>query len=131
MYSRFALFPARNLRCSATLWARNRELPVCADRSLHMHSCGYLRGKWRSRPRLPVGRHSEIIVVMRIHFQRFGSYDDPNAEWPPEILKCRSYRKLTNGGYQFQMTDGRIRTIPPGDFDIAEILPDGTTRPLS
>jgi hypothetical protein len=65
---------------------------------------------------------------MIIRIQQFGP-DDPNEQWPPEILNCRSVQRLDGVRYRLVLTNGDVRTIS-GDLDIEEILPDGTPRPL-
>ena len=64
-----------------------------------------------------------------IRVQNFGGSEDPNAASPPELLNCRSATLLKDGRYRLTLLDGRIRTIA-GDFDIEEILEDGTVRAL-
>jgi hypothetical protein len=66
---------------------------------------------------------------MMIRVQNFGGFEDPNAESPPELLPCRAATPLKGGGYRLTLIDGGIRTIA-GDFDIEEVLADGTFRPL-
>jgi hypothetical protein len=69
--------------------------------------------------------------MKRIRVQRFGSFEDPNTAWEPQFFDCRSIEKLADGGYRLKLTNGAIQTIPVGDFDIEEILPDGTLGPIS
>jgi hypothetical protein len=66
---------------------------------------------------------------MIIRIQQFGSFDDPNREHPPELIGCRSARLRQNGTYELTLANGSIRTVG-GDYDIAEIYPDGSSRPL-
>jgi hypothetical protein len=66
---------------------------------------------------------------MIIRVQNFGGFEDPNAKSPPELLQCRAATPLKDGAYRLTLIDGRIRTIA-GDFDIEEVLADGTFRPL-
>lgn len=65
-----------------------------------------------------------------IRVQRFGAFDDPNKEWAPRFFHCRDIEKLPDGGYRMKLTNGNIQTIAAGDFDIEEILPDGTITPV-
>ena len=66
---------------------------------------------------------------MMIRVQNFGGFEDPHAASPPELLQCRAAKPLKGGGYRLTLIGGGIRTIA-GDFDIEEVLPDGTFRPL-
>jgi hypothetical protein len=67
--------------------------------------------------------------MKRIRVQHFGAFDDPNKKWPPEFYDCRDVEKLPDGGYRLKLTNGSRRTIA-GDFDIEEVLSDGTTRQI-
>jgi hypothetical protein len=68
--------------------------------------------------------------MKRIRVQRFGAFDDTNKKWPPQFFNCRDIEKLPDVGYRLKLTNGDTQTIAAGDFDIEEVWPDGTIRPI-
>ena len=63
-----------------------------------------------------------------IRVQRFGALMIPTRNGHRNCSNCRDIAKLPDGSYRLKLTNCSIQTIPAGDFDIEEVLHDGTTR---